>query len=205
MMAFTLHCWRNLLASLRRGLFGLMLLWGVVAMLPVPAHAAGSVEFRYAELVASDQDYVINAAINLQNKPRLQEMIEAGVSVPFRAEVIITRPRWYWFNETISERSLDLKLSYHALTRQYRVSVGNLHRNFTSYDEAMRALLSLHNWAVADRSRLNEGESYQVGLRFRLDINSLAKPFQVAALGSHDLDLNTGWVTWVLQVPKDAR
>lgn len=206
MMAFILHCWRKLLASRVRALHGRLARWCIIALFcPALAFAAASLDFRYAELAPSDQDYVINAAINLQVKPRLQEMIEAGVSVPFRAEVTITRPRWYWFNETIAERSLDLKLSYHALTRQYRVSVGNLHRNFASFDEATRALVSLHNWAVVDRSRLSEGESYSVALRFRLDIASLPKPFQVAAIGSHDLDLNTGWLNWIFQVPKDTR
>jgi len=192
---------------MRPGLFnvlGLLLLLASLLLAPV-VHAAPSLDFRYAELVASDQDYVINAAVNLQVKPRLQEMIEAGVALPFRAEFTLTRPRWYWLNETISERVLELTLSYHALTRQYRVSVGSLHRNFGSFDDAMRALLSLHNWAVVDHARLQEGESYNASLRFRLDSGSLPKPFQVAALGSRDLDLSTGWVSWVFQVPHEPK
>lgn len=200
-----LHCWKKRPDKLRPGILGLLALFALWAILAVtPAHAA-SLDFRYTELVAVEQEYLVNAAVNLQVKPRLQEMVEAGVALPFRAEFTLTRPRWYWLNETIAERVLELTLSYHALTRQYRVKVGSLNRNFGSFDEALRALLSLHNWSVLDRSRLREGESYTAGLRFRLDVASLPKPFQVAALGSRDLDLTTGWVTWVLQVPHEAR
>lgn len=160
------------------------------------ALGAPSLEFRYTELVPSEQEYVLNASVNLQLNHRLQEMVEAGVSLPFRAEFSLTRPRWYWLSETISERVLELKLSYHALTRQYRVSVGSLHRNFASFEEACRALQSVHNWSVVDRSRLQEGENYIANLRFRLEVAALPKPFQVAALGSRDLDLDTGKVSW---------
>lgn len=205
MTASILHCWRKQPRKLRPGIVCLLALWLLLVIAVAPTAQAASLDFRYTELVASEQEYLINAAVNLQVRPRLQEMIEAGVALPFRAEFTLTRPRWYWFNETISERVLELTLSYHALTRQYRVTVGSLHRNFSSFDEAMRALLSLHNWSVVDRSRLQEGESYTAGLRFRLDVASLPKPFQVAALGSRDLDLTTGWVSWMLQVPREAR
>ena len=85
------------------------------------------------------------------------------------------------------------------------IKVGSLNRNFSSFDEAVRALLSVHNWSVIERSRLREGETYAASLRFRLDVASLPKPFQVAALGSRDLDLTTGWTTWALQIPREPR
>ncbi|MBK9217357.1 MAG: hypothetical protein RJA63_1176 [Pseudomonadota bacterium] len=200
-----LHCWKKRSDSPRRRTscwLALLVLWATLVC--SMADAAG-LEFRYTELVASEQEYLINAAVNLQMRPRLQEMVEAGVAIPFRAEFSLTRPRWYWFSETVAEQVLDLSLSYHALTRQYRVKVGGLNRNFSSFDEAMRALLSLHNWSVVERNRLRDGETYSVSLRFRLDVASLPKPFQVAALGSRDLDLTTGWTSWALQIPREPR
>ena len=192
MAAFTSHCWKSWLERWRLCLLSLLLTLGCLPTL------AASLEFRYTELVPSEQEYLLNASVNLQLNRRLQEMIEAGVALPFRVEFSLTRPRWYWINETISERLLELRLSYHALTRQYRVSVGSLHRNFASFEEACRALQSLHNWSVVDRSRLQDNENYIANLRFRLDVNALPKPFQVAALGSRDLDLDTGKVSWAV-------
>lgn len=206
MTAFISHCWRRLWRNppAHRLVQGLCLAV-LCLLLWQPAAYAANVEFRQNELVASEQEYIVNASLNLPPRQRLQELVEGGVALPFKVEFTLARPRWYWFNETLAEQTLDLTLSYHALTRQYRVRVGRLNRNFSSFDEAWRALLSVNNWAVLDRNRVREGETYTASLRFRLDLNTLPKPFQVAALGSKDLDLTTGWVTWNVQPGRDTR
>jgi len=153
-------------------------------------------DFRYHEVVPVDLLYVLNASIEMQPNPRLQEMVDSGLSIPFQAEFVLTHSRWYWLDETVVERTMNFRLSYHALTRQYRLAIGSIHRSFASFDEALRAMLTLRNWAVLDRSRLFDGESYEAALRLRLDVGQLPKPFQVAALGNRDLDLTTGWARW---------
>lgn len=153
-------------------------------------------EFRYHEVVPVDQLYILNASVEMQPSPQLQEMVESGLSVPFQAEFVLTRARWYWLDETVVTRSMNFRLAHHALTRQYRLSIGRIHRSFASFDEALRAMLTLRNWTVVDRNRLTDGEPYEAELRLRLDIGQLPKPFQVAALGNRELDLTTGWARW---------
>jgi hypothetical protein len=179
----------------------LLLVLACVALfwLPSGARAADSrngLSFHYTEIVAVDDHYVVNAAISGAPQARLEELVQAGVSVPFVAEFVLTRPRWYWFDEVIVERVMDMRLSYHALTRQYRLTVGGLHRSFPSFEQAFTALLSLRNWAVANTDQLPSGQSLNAALRFRLDMPQLPKPFQVAALGSRDLDISTNWARW---------
>lgn len=215
MTVFFTPCWRNRpepavgggLLHVGSALLRLLALVCVVLSLCSPARAAGrGMEFRYRELVPMDLFYVVNASVELQPNPRLQEMVDSGLSIPFQAEFTLSRARWYWLDETVVERNMNFRLSYHALTRQYRLSIGNIHRSFRSFDEALNAMLSLRNWTVLDRSRLAEGETYQAALRFRLDVSQLPKPFQVAALGNHELDLSTGWTHWaVVGAAPDAR
>lgn len=161
------------------------------------AHAASrNLELRGQEIVLIDQAYVVNASIDMAPNPRLEEVLERGVALPFRAEFTLTRTRWWWIDETVAERALEFRLSYHALTRQYRLSVGSIHRSFRTYEEALRALLAVRNWTVVDRSRLTDGETYTAAMRFRLDMSQLPKPFQVVIFGNKDLDLSTGWIQW---------
>jgi hypothetical protein len=161
------------------------------------AQAAGrGVDFRYHEVVPVDTIYVVNASVALQPPARLEEMVDSGVSVPFLLEFTITRGRWYWFDETVVNRSMNFRLAYHALTRQYRLTIGSIHRNFPSYEEALRAMLTLRNWNIAERSSLLDGEAYTASIRFRLDMAQLPKPFQIAAIGNKDMDLNSGWEHW---------
>lgn len=153
-------------------------------------------DFNSQEIVPIDLLYVVNASVTMPPNPRLEEILESGVAIPFRAEFVLTRARWWWLDETVVERTMEFRLFYHALTRQYRLSIGSIHRSFRSYDEALRAMLSIRNWAVVDRSRLADGETYTAAMRFRLDMSQLPKPFQVVIFGNKDLDLTTGWVQW---------
>ncbi len=188
-----------------RFLLRLWLLCTVLLLGMSGAQAAGKgLDFRFQEIVPVDQVYVVNASLEMQPNSRLEEMVASGVSIPFQAEFTLTRSRWYWLDETLVERDLDFRISFHALTRQYRLSVGSIHRSFSSFEDALRALLSIRNWSVIDRSRLTPGETYKASLRFRLDMSQLPKPFQVVVFGNRDLDVTTGWVQWnfVAQAPE---
>ena len=119
-----------------------------------------------------------------------------GVSLYFTTELVIERPRWYWLNATVVERSLDYRLSYHAITRSFRLSIGSIHQSFDNLESAVRTMQRVRNWQVADLETLQAGVSHEVSLRFRLDTSQLPKPFQVTAIGSSDWNIGTDWVHW---------
>ena len=158
--------------------------------------AQAETTIRSAEIVPGDGGYVLNADIEIDLNPRLIDAVTRGVSLYFTTEVLIERPRWYWLNETVARRSLDYRLYYHAITRSYRLSVGNLHQNFDELDAALRTMQRVRNWLVAETGVLQAGVSHEVSLRFRLDTSQLPKPFQVTAIGSRDWSLGTDWLRW---------
>lgn len=166
----------------------------LVAVLSFAAHADGVI--RSAEIVRSEEGYVLNADIDLELNPRLVNAVDRGVSLYFTTELLIERPRWYWLNTTVVDRSLDYRLSYHAITRSYRLSIGALHQNFDSLEAALRTMQRVRNWQVAKADELEAGVSHQVSLRFRLDTSQLPKPFQVTAIGSSDWNIGTEWMRW---------
>lgn len=176
----------------------------LLPFLPEIALAAES-EVRSAALVPTDEFYVLNADISAELTPRLEELVSRGVALHFVAECLVTRPRWYWLDETVVERSLTYRLSYQALTRQYRLTTGALHQNFSRLDDAMQTMLRIRNWGVIDRGGLKPGEAYFAAVRFRLDIGELPKPLQVSAIGRRDWNLATDWYHWTFVAgPREA-
>jgi hypothetical protein len=186
------HCFPSLL----RGFLLSLTFIFCVGLYSGAARANNQAEIRYAELVPVDDFYVINADIMLELNSHLEEVLEHGIPLHFVAECIITRGRWYWWDEKIVERRLAFRLSYQPLTRTYRLAVGSFGQNFDQLADAFGAMKRLRNWSIIERSRLNAGESYNVALRFRLDTNQLPRPFQVTAIGSRDWDLATPWSSW---------
>jgi hypothetical protein len=172
--------------------------WVVALLLAlgVAAPAGAENQIRSAEILSTEEGFVVNADIDLTLNNRLEEAVRRGVSLYFLVDLEVTRGRWYWFDEEVVQRTLNYRISYHAITRAYRLTIGSLHRNFDSLEEAFRTMLRIRNWSVAERGELHVGQSYNVALRMILDTTQLPKPFQVTAIGSKDWNLGTDWLRW---------
>jgi hypothetical protein len=158
------------------------------------ANADGRIS--YAEIVPSEEGYVVNADIDLDLNKRLTDAISRGVSLYFTAEFVVARGRWYWFDEVVADRTLHFRVAYNAITRSYRLSVGSFHQSFDTLDAAIRTMLRIRSWQIVPIDELVPGVSYGAALRFQLDTSLLPKPFQVTVIGSDDWNLATDWMRW---------
>jgi len=136
---------------------------------------------------------VLNADFAFGLSQRLEEVVANGVPLYFRVEFEMTRPRWYWFDEKAVSSVLQLRLTYHALSRNYRLSAGLLQQNFATLEEALNVLKRVRNWLVADRTVTFSDADYEAAVRLRLDTAMLPRPFQLSALTSRDLQLESPW------------
>ena len=180
----------------------------VLALLPALVLAA-EIEILNPQITASEDGYVVAADFEFELSDRLDEAVTRGLTLYFVADFEMTRPRWYWLDEKLVNRNQTYRLSYHALTRQYRLSTGGLHQSYESLSAALRALSRLRNWLViekgAEKAGVRAGETYTAALRLRLDINQLPRPFQIAALGNKDWSLASDWKIWQATLPPEAR
>jgi hypothetical protein len=158
-------------------------------------------EVREAQLRAAEDGLVLDAEISFSLTPRLTEVLANGVPLYFVVEFELERGRWYWFDEKAASAKLQMRLSFHPLSRQYRLSTGLLQRTFDSVDEALVAMRYVRNWLVANRSVTFADADYQAAVRFRLDASLLPKPFQLSALTGRDLQLETPWKRFTVQAP----
>ena len=164
---------------------------------------AAEIEVANPQLAASEDGYVVSAEFAFDFNQRLEEAVNRGVVLHFIGEFELSRSRWYWLDEKLLSRSQTYRLSYHALTRQYRLSTGGLHQSFQTLSEALRILSNLRNWLVVDKGdkAVKAGDTYLAAVRLRLDVTQLPRPFQIAALGNKDWSLASDWKTWQLVLP----
>ena len=181
-------------AFLRTALFALL-------CAAVLSARAAEIEVREAQLVSTEEGLTLDADFAFEFGPRLAELIANGVPLYFVVEFELTRPRWWWFDEKTAARRLQLRLSYHPLSRQYRLSSGLLQQQFATLEEALHVLRRVRNWMVLDRGAALSDSIYEVAVRMRLDITLLPKPFQVGALTSPELHLESPWRHFTFRPP----
>lgn len=167
---------------------------------------ADEIEVREVRLAPAEDGLALSAEFAFDFNPRLAEAVGNGIPLYFAVEFELTRTRWWWFDEKAAVKRMQLRLSYHALSRHYRLSTGLLQQNFSTLQEALAVLRRVRNWIVVDRAApLAEG-SYEAAVRMRLDTNLLPKPFQLSAITSRELTLESPWRRFAFQpAPADAR
>lgn len=161
------------------------------------AAAANDIDIRNARLLPAEEGgYTLSADFDVVLGERLEDALGKGVPLYFNVEFECQRPRWYWFDEAVVQKSYQARLFFHALTRTYRLSSGAMGQTFSNLGDALRALGSVRGWHVLNNGDLRPGATYRAGLRMSLDINQLPKPFQVSALANSEWRLNSNWDNW---------
>jgi hypothetical protein len=157
---------------------------------------ADEIKVERAALAATEEGIVVDADFALELTARLEDALDKGVPLYFLVEFECYRPRWYWFDERVGAAAFSTRLSFHALTRTYRLSTGALHRSYATLGEAMRSLAVVREWQVMPRQALDKDIAYYAYIRMRLDTTQLPKPFQVSALANREWTLASPWSRW---------
>jgi len=120
-----------------------------------------------------------------------------GIPIYFVAQADLLRERWYWRDLAVASVQRRLRLSYHPLTRRWRLSVGApgstetgqglaLSQNFDSLEGAMAAVRRISHWEIADAANIEHGAQYLIEFKFELDTTELPRLLQIGTLGQSD-------------------
>jgi hypothetical protein len=182
----------------RRTVFAkLMALVAAGFWLAVSASAwADTIPVKAAELRIEEGDVLLNAEFEFSLNPTLEDALEKGIPLYFALDFELTRGRWYWLDEKVAQTALVYRVSYNALTRQYRVASGLLTQTFNSLEEVERFIGRITSRRVASADALTKGAKYDAAIRLRLDVNQLPKPILINALASREWTLASDWQRW---------
>lgn len=175
-----------------------LLLALVLAAASVFAAQPHGIEVRRAAFIAADDHYVLDADIDIVLSAPLEDALNKGIPLYFLLDFELVRSRWYWFNDKVISREQPYRLSFSALTRQYRIGVGAFYQNFPTLAEALQVMSKVRRREDLDAGTLSKGTTYTAGLRLRLDTSQLPKPFNLNALGSREWSLGSEWYRWTV-------
>jgi hypothetical protein len=165
-----------------------------------------------AESYVDEDGYEISANFKITLPPSVADALQRGVTLNFVSELTITRSRWYWLDSAVIQDEQQTRLSYNALTQQYRISRGTLFQGFPNLESALRVLghqtstpvpVSVLSGGGGYVARLLKSETkYTAFAQMRLDTSLLPKPLQVSALTNSDWNLESERYSWPVQADK---
>jgi hypothetical protein len=178
------------------------LLLGMWLLLSCALASADSIFVQSVEFSGENGEYQLSAAFDIELTPTVEEALNKGVPLYFVVEFELIYPRWYtlfFLNKRIAEFEQTYRLSFNALTRQYRLSYGVLHQSFDDLADTLSVLGGIRDQRVLNDSPLDEERVYEAQVRMRLDTTRLPKPFQIDAFGSDDWDVSSSWFRWTIK------
>lgn len=166
-------------------------------------HAAGeSLSIRSANLIAYEDDFLLNADAEINFSPEMEKAIMKGFPFNFLIEFQLMTPRKYWFNDEVVTTVQQVSLSYHALTRQYIINRNDQQHTYATLDEAIEDLSIIQDMKVFQRAHVEKGETYRAILLMRLDYKKLPKALLVEAMGDSDWKMSSQRFMWTPNILK---
>ena len=168
--------------------------------LPLGAAAEGIKPTRREAVLTADGRLSISSRFQTDLPDQLKDALQQGVPLEFLLAYQLEKPTLaaYRFRVTqliSNENTVGYKLSYHPLTRRYRITVGTFSTEYNSLQTALKAVGAIANWSVLEAGTLSDTPQYEVKVNVRLSLSTtkLPKPFPINALTSRNWALDSGW------------
>ncbi len=204
-----MRCCTNKLDWLHRSV------WVIGLCLCASAAIAEGISVSKAEARLTDEGYQLTVDFDIQLSPLVETALKHGVTLYFVSELAINRSRWYWLDTDVARDEQSAKLSFNALTQQYRITHGSLFQSFDNLNDALNILghqtsqpvpaplLDKNGGGYFSRLLKKGSDCCSAFAQMRLDVTQLPKPLQVNALTNEDWNLKSEPYRWEIK-PAEA-
>jgi len=175
-----------------------------LALTLAAAGAAAQFDVKQAEPVLRDRVLYVNTRLDLALNRRTEEALSKGIPIDITIDIKLVRYRWWWTNIVITDVTLNRRLQFHALSRQYLVSSrggDEPAESFGSLTQALAYLGDLSGFTIplTAKKELLPDARHLLVLRARLDIEALPVVMRPLAYATPSWRLSTGWTEWPVQ------
>jgi hypothetical protein len=133
----------------------------------------------------------------------IRAALKDGLTLTFDLDVVVSRERRLWLNETIAEYTLKRELNYHAVsdryvTRDFDTRNGSEQHSYATLEEALEALGTVDAWPFLLQQQLSASRTYRVSLRAGVRRGRLPDTLRVLLFWTDDWHRESEWFSWSL-------
>ena len=137
----------------------------------------------------------------------IRAALKDGLTLTFDLDVVVSRERRLWMDETVAEYTLKRELNYHAVSDRYvtrdvdnRTGLGNgsEQHSYATLEEALEALGTVDAWPFLLQQQLSSSRTYRVSLRAGVRRGRLPDTLRVLLFWTDDWHRESEWFSWSL-------
>ena len=167
----------------------------------------GLLEVRSAYATPENGVYNLFARIAYPVNDDIRAALKDGLTLTFDLDVVVSRERRLWMDETVAEYTLKRELNYHAVSDRYvtrdvdnRTGLGNgsEQHSYATLEEALEALGTVEAWPFLLQQQLSASRTYRVSLRAGVRRGRLPDTLRVLLFWTDDWHRESEWFSWSL-------
>jgi len=137
----------------------------------------------------------------------IRAALKDGLTLTFDLDVVVSRERRLWMDETVAEYTLKRELNYHAVSDRYvardvdnRTGLGNgsEQHSYATLEEALEALGTVDAWPFLLQQQVSASRTYRVSLRAGVRRGRLPDTLRVLLFWTDDWHRESEWFSWSL-------
>jgi hypothetical protein len=163
----------------------------------------GLLEVSSAYATPENGVYNLFARIAYPVNDDIRAALKDGLTLTFDLDVVVSRERRLWVDETVAEYTLKRELSYHAVsdryvTRDVANRNGSEQHSYATLEEALEALGTVEAWPFLLQQQLSPTRTYRVNLRAGVRRGRLPDTLRVLLFWTDDWHRESEWFSWSL-------
>jgi len=164
----------------------------------------GVLEVRSAYATPEQGVFLLFAHIAYPVNDDIRAALKDGLTLTFDLDVVVSRERRFWMDETVAEYTIKRELNYHAvsdryLTRDIGTSTPGEQHSYATLEEALEALGTVDAWPFLLAPQLSANREYRVSLRAGVRRGRLPDTLRVLLFWTDDWHRESEWFSWSLQ------
>jgi hypothetical protein len=163
----------------------------------------GVLEVRSAYVGIEQGVFQLFARIAYPVNDDIRAALKDGLMLTFDLDVVVSRERRFWMDETVAEYTLRRELLYHAVSDRYVArdtdpDTSEQH-SYATLEEALEALGTVEAWPFLLSPQLAANRDYRVSLRAGVRRGHLPDSLRVLLFWTDDWHRESEWFSWSLQ------
>ncbi len=163
----------------------------------------GLLEVRSAYVDVKQGVFQLFARVAYPVNEDIRAALKEGLMLNFDLDVVVSRERRFWVDESVAEYTLRRELIYHAVSDRYVArdvdSGSNDQHSYATLEEALEALGTVEAWPFLLSPQLSANRQYRVSLRAGVRRGRLSDTMRVLLFWTDDWHRESEWFSWSLQ------
>jgi hypothetical protein len=163
----------------------------------------GLLEVRSAYVNVEQGVFQLFARVAYPVNDDIRAALKDGLMLTFDLDVVVSRERRFWMDETVAEYTLKRELIYHAVSDRYVTRDLNApssdQHSYATLEEALEALGTVEAWPFLLSPQLSMNRQYRVSLRAGVRRGRLPDTLRVLLFWTDDWHRESEWFAWSLQ------